>query len=137
MEDAIMDGPAWGVDFGGGNENSRTSHAKCLVVRFIAFKLLRVRKNGTLGPLFINKRQVIPIGEWLQAEDHPTKGYARRPGWHAAPIPSAPHLSKEGRVWMRVELADVQELERPESQGGLWYLARWMRVLGPSLATTR
>ena len=22
---------------------------------------------------------------WLLAEDHPTKGYQRRPGWHAAP----------------------------------------------------
>lgn len=94
-----------------------------------AYKLLRLRKDGTLGPLFINKKQVIPIGEWLPAEDHPTKGYAFRPGWHAARAPVAPHLSTKGRVWARVEVKDAQELKRPESQGGVWLLAKWMRVI--------
>lgn len=45
-----------------------------------AFKLLKLRRNGTLCPLFINRKQVISIGKWLPAEDHPTKGYAHRPG---------------------------------------------------------
>lgn len=57
-----------------------------------AYKLFRRRGDGSLGPLFINKRQRIPLGEWLQAEDHPTKGYAHRPGWHCGVAPSAPHL---------------------------------------------
>lgn len=96
-----------------------------------AFKLLRVRSNGTLGPLFINRRQVITAGEWLPAEEHRTNGYAFRPGWHAAPTPNAPHLKEEGRVWMAVELADYQVLSRPASQGGEWLLANWMRVVGP------
>lgn len=95
-----------------------------------AFKLLRVRKDGTLGPLFINCRQVIPIGKWLPAEDHPRKGYARRPGWHVAPRPCAPHLSLKGRVWMRVEVKDKVDLVRPAAQGGTWWLAKWMRVVG-------
>jgi hypothetical protein len=94
-----------------------------------AYKLLNKRKNGTLGPLFINRRQVIPFNKWLQAEDHPTKGYAHRPGWHAAPKPYAPHLTEKGRVWCRVELTGAELLERPASQGGAWYLARRMRVL--------
>ena len=63
----------------------------------VAYKLLRVRRDLTLGPLFINRTQVIPIGVWLPAEDHPTVGYAHRPGWHAAPNPIAPHLSTKGR----------------------------------------
>lgn len=95
----------------------------------IAYKLLRLRRDGSLGPLFINKAQVIPLGEWLEAEDHPTKGYARRPGWHVAPKPSAPHLSAKGRRWMKVEIEDFDELPRPQSQGGMWFIAKRMRVL--------
>ena len=96
-----------------------------------AFKLLRLRRDGTLGPLFINRKQVIPIGVWLEAGDFPTKGYARRPGWHVAPKPFAPHLSTKGRVWMRVEVKDKVDLKRPLAQGGTWWLAKWMRVVGP------
>jgi len=96
-----------------------------------AFKLLRLRADGSLGPLFINRRQVIKPGVWLKAEDHPTKGYARRPGWHAAPAPNAPHLTNRGRRWMRVQLRNFRSLVRPKSQGGAWWIARWMRVVGP------
>ncbi len=94
-----------------------------------AFKLLRQRKDGTLGPLFINARQRIPLGEWLLAEDHPTKGFAHRPGWHCTTTPEAPHLSMKGRVWCRVQLGGtVTEHQRPESQGGMWLLAGYLFV---------
>jgi len=96
-----------------------------------AYKLLTLRKDGSLGPLFINRRQRIPIGEWLEAEDHPTRNYAHRPGWHAAPRPCAPHLSSKGRVWMKVEIRDYVTLTRPERQGGTWWLAKRMKVRGP------
>jgi hypothetical protein len=102
-----------------------------------AYKLLTLRRDGSLGPLFINRRQRIPIGEWLYAEDFPTKGYAHRPGWHAAPRPEAPHLTGKGRAWMRVEIEDYVELKRPKSQGGTWWLAKRMRVLGPVLTVER
>lgn len=95
----------------------------------IAYKLLRRRKDGTLGPLFINKRQVIPVGEWLTAESHPTKGYAFRPGWHCTVKQDAPHLSKAGRVWCAVEVSDYTTFSRPVSQGGEWVLANRMKVL--------
>jgi len=94
-----------------------------------AYKLLKKRKNGTLGPLFINRRQVIPLGEWLQAEEHPTKGYAFRPGWHVTPKPEAPHLSMKGRVWCEVEVEDWTILSRPASQGGAWLIAQRMKVV--------
>jgi hypothetical protein len=95
----------------------------------IGYKLFRIRKDGTLGPLFINARLRVPVGEWLEAEDHPTKGYAHRPGWHAAATPCAPHLSEKGRVWCKVELEGVRRYPRPESQGGEWLLADRLRVL--------
>jgi len=95
----------------------------------IAYKLLRERKNGSLGPLFINCRQVIPVGSWLLAEPHRTKGFAFRPGWHCCKNPVAPHLSMKGRVWYRVEIEDYQIVERPVSQGGTWFLSQKMKLV--------
>lgn len=94
-----------------------------------AYKLLRLRRDGTLGPLFINRTQVIPVGKWLQAEDHPTKGYAHRPGWHTTSEPIAPHLSMKGRIWCKVRIEDYTSLKRPAAQGGEWLLAKKMKVL--------
>lgn len=94
-----------------------------------AYKLLRLRKDGTLGPLFINIKQRIPIKRWLKAESHLTKGYAFRPGWHATSKPFAPHLSMKGRVWCKVKLKGTQKYNRPRSQGGLWLLAKHMMVV--------
>lgn len=94
------------------------------------YKLFRLRKDGTLGPLFINASLRVPLGTWLDAEDHPTKGYAHRPGWHATLRQEAPHLRQTGdRVWCRVELEGVRLYDRPESQGGTWALADRLRVV--------
>lgn len=100
----------------------------------IAYKLLKQRKDGSIGPLFINAKQRIPVGEWLEAEDHPTKGFAHRPGWHCTVQKNAPHLAmnpKGGlpRVWAKVEVEDFEKYNRPESQGGTWVLAQRMKVL--------
>ncbi len=100
----------------------------------LAYKLFIQRKNGTLGSLFINRRAVIPVGVWLQAEDIPTSGYAHRPGWHCTAKPSAPHLSPRGRVWYHVEIQEYETMERPASQGGTWYVASFMKVISPAIA---
>ena len=97
--------------------------------RIKAYKLLKIREDGTIGSLFINKTQVIPLNKWLQAEDHPTKGYAHRPGWHVCLDAVAPHLTMKGRVWCEVEVEDYYALKRPEFQGTTWILANRMRVL--------
>lgn len=94
-----------------------------------AYKLFKQRKNGAIGPLFINSSQVIPIGEWVEAEAHRTKGYAFRPGWHTTAEPKADHLTMRGRVWMEVEIEDYYECPRPKNQGGTWLIAKKMRVL--------
>jgi len=96
----------------------------------IAYKLFRKRKDGSYGPLFINRKQRINIGEWLPAEAHLTKGYAFRPGWHCCAEPVAPHLSKKGRVWCKVAIMKYEEHQRPASQGGLWYTALKLKVIG-------
>jgi hypothetical protein len=100
----------------------------------IAYKLLRIKKDGKLYPLFINKKSHTPIGQWLEAECHPTKGFAIRKGWHCCLKPIAPHLkmnlaSGEKRVWVEVEIDDFQHYNRPESQGGTWVLANRMKIL--------
>ena len=99
-----------------------------------AYKLFRKMNDGTLSPLFINKTQRIPVGQWLPAEDHPTKGFAHRPGWHATLKPEAPHLTTtpkaaRPRVWCEVEVKGFCTYNRPESQGGTWVLANQLRVI--------
>lgn len=100
----------------------------------IAYKLFRVRKDGTIGPLFINRKLVVTPGEWMEAESHPTKGFAVRPGWHCTLAPVAPHLktdlkSGETRKWYRVEVQGITKFQRPPSQGGTWVLAQRLRVV--------
>lgn len=98
-----------------------------------AFKLMRVRKDGSAGPLFINRSLRVTPGEWMEAESHPTRGFAVRPGWHVTLAPVAPHLRQGGdRAWFRVLVQGCEEIRRPESQGGTWLLARRMKVLGPA-----
>jgi hypothetical protein len=95
----------------------------------IGYKLFSLKRDGSIGPLFINRKLRLQIGEWHEAEDHPTPGYAHRPGWHILGSKNAPHLSKKGRVWAKVEFEDAESYHRPEAQGGLWFLAKRMRVL--------
>jgi hypothetical protein len=95
----------------------------------IGYKLFRQRKDGTLGPLFINCRQRIDLNKTYKAEAHLTKGFAFRPGWHICSKKSAPHLSKKGRVWAKVSFSNYTEHQRPRSQGGLWYTAKYIKVL--------
>ena len=97
----------------------------------IAYKLFRVRKDGSIGPLFINRPQRIPLGKPLAAEAHRTPGYAYRPGWHVCSRPVAPHLSKKGRRWYAVEIKEWTEHRRPANQGGMWFTANSMTVLRP------
>jgi hypothetical protein len=113
--------------------NVETDPWDSTIMAFYAYKLVRVRRDGSIGPLFINRHQVIPVGKWVKAESHPTPGYKLRPGWHACHTPSAPHLSKKGRAWALVTLKGITKWERPKAQGGTWYTARWMKVetVGP------
>lgn len=99
-----------------------------------AYKLLRIKKDGKLYPLFIHKTVSTPIGEWLQAECYPTKGFCIRKGFHCCFSPFAPHLklklaNGEQRVWVECEVEDWSSYERPECQGGNWILAQRMKII--------
>jgi hypothetical protein len=100
-----------------------------------AYKLMKLRKDGTLGSLFINAKATYPLGKWLKAECLPTKGFQVREGWHCCFEMNAPHLkedlkSGEHRVWVEVEVEDYYTYDRPESQGGAWILADKMKIIG-------
>ncbi len=99
----------------------------------LAYKLFRVREDGSIGSLFCNRSRRLKVGKWMQAEAHLTKGLAFRPGWHCCSTPNAPHLktelkSGEKRVWLPVEIKKFKEHKRPETQGGLWYTAKWIKI---------
>lgn len=97
-----------------------------------AYKLMKIRKDGTLGSLFINAKEAYQIGVWLQAQFIPTKGFAERYGWHCTGIPYAPHLKmtvgKQQRVWVECEIDGVKAYNRPQCQGGLWFLAEKIKI---------
>ena len=95
------------------------------------YKLFRTdpKKPGELFPLFVNRNQSVPIGEWVPAEAGPlnelgrvkssigSNGMAYRPGWHAGDVPAATHIGgksgpetkvvdyrKPEEVWAQVEM---------------------------------
>jgi len=107
----------------------KTKEKKTMDVRK-AYKLCKLRKDGSLGPLFIGRRNRLPIGQWLTAENIPTKGYARRPGWHTTVRPEAPHLAqRDDRVWVEVEIKDYYKFDRPRYQGSYWLIAKHMKIV--------
>jgi len=70
----------------------------------------------------------------MEFENIPTKGFAERPGWHCTAEKNAPHLkmklkSDEVRVWKMVVMEDYDEVQRPENQGGLWFLAKRIKII--------
>ena len=91
------------------------------------YKLFEQDSMGNLYPLFIGKKEIMPIDEWIKAKILPTKGFAVRPGLHIGQICSAPWLmSADGtyksqrskywkRVWVEVEyIADFDYSEEVE-----------------------
>lgn len=106
----------------------------CNNMEKIAYKLFRELKNGEITSLFINKSKILPHDKWMDSDCFPTKGFAIREGWHCTATPNAPHLkmklkSGEVRVWKKVMIENFTEFKRPEKQGGLWYLAKKMKIL--------
>ena len=95
----------------------------------IAYKLCRQLKNGDITPLFINKTKRIEFNKWINAENHPTKGFTVRPFWHCTSKPIAPHLSEKNRVWVQVEIKNYTDFNRPSNQGGKWFLASKIKFL--------
>lgn len=93
-----------------------------------AYKLFKLRKNGQISSLFINSKVIIPLNTWIKSRCYPTNGFAVRAGWHCTHKPIAPHLSMKNRVWAEVEIKDVKKIQRPQKQGGLWYLSKWIKV---------
>lgn len=96
----------------------------------VGYKLFRVRRDGTLGPLFVGKRRVLPVGEWLECETNlPHPGLAHRPGWHVLINPDAPHLSRKGRQMYKVSFrGEMSRERRPACQGGEWVTAWEIRI---------
>jgi len=95
----------------------------------IAYKLFRIKKSGDITSLFINKTKTLPLNIWLTAECFPTLGYKVRPFWHCTEKPKAPHLSIKNRIWLKVEIDEYSLFNRPEYQGGKWFLAKRMKIL--------
>ena len=87
------------------------------------YKLVKLRKDGTIGSLFIGASRKYQLGEWYEAEELPKKGFSPRKGWHGFLSKESHHLTEKGRTWALCEVEDFVIMERPSSQGGNWVLA--------------
>ena len=78
------------------------------------YKLFEMDTENSLYPLFIDKNNPIPVGEWVHAKNIPTSGFSVRPGFHLGEICDAPWLRdangnykgrRKGwkRVWAKCE----------------------------------
>lgn len=106
----------------------------------LAYKLFRLRTNGTLGALFLSRRRVLEPGKWISAEILPKqKGYAYRPGWHVFMQNKIPkHLSAKGRVLLPVEGRKILgRHSRPKMQGGFWYTVMEIKIMATPSARKR
>ena len=56
------------------------------------FKCFEMDPDGNLYSLFIDKNTVMPVGEWIEAGMHETKGFGFRPGLHIGEIPDCPWI---------------------------------------------
>ena len=56
------------------------------------FKCFEMDTNGNLYALFIDKNTAMPVGEWINAGVHETKGFSFRPGFHIGEVPDCPWL---------------------------------------------
>lgn len=56
------------------------------------FKCFEMDQDGNLYSLFIDKNTVMPVGEWIEAGMHETKGFSFRPGLHIGEIPDCPWI---------------------------------------------
>lgn len=93
------------------------------------YKLFRTDKEGNLYPLFVNAKQRVPLGKWLDAEagmmtpEGKVKSslgpLSYRAGWHAGDHPVATHIG--GKSSKNVKKPDY----RPDSQV-------WAEVLMPN-----
>lgn len=71
-----------------------------------AYKLLRLKKDGKLYPLFVNTQTSTPIGIWIDAEcgERTSNGKVKstlgplcfRPGFHLSTLPYASHIGRKG-----------------------------------------
>jgi hypothetical protein len=109
-------------------QNSPTYNKEELIMKILrGYKLFEQDPMGNLYPLFIGKKESMPMGEWIKAKILPTKGFSVRPGLHIGQICSAPWLmSADGtyksqrskywkRVWVEVEyIADYDYTEEVE-----------------------
>ena len=105
-----------------------------------AYKMVRIRKDATLGPMFVGCEEVFPVGSWITAHTNYKrkldKVYSKlgwlkfRPGFHFAELPYAPHIGikdKDGvikwmhddTVWVECEVSDEIDYTLEARQNGL------------------
>ncbi len=100
-----------------------------------AYKIFKKTKSGVYRPAQVPIRSLsvkgYQKGIWYEAEDAQPTNLKNRVGFHATTKPTVPHIKiiPDQVVWLEVEIEDFETIQRPESQGGTWYLARYLKII--------
>lgn len=104
----------------------------------IAYKLFKLKKDGTLHPLYVDCQREMPLRQWLKAEagEQTERGkvksklgeLAYRPGFHTTALPLADHIGKRMQngelcqasdtVWCEVEMLATYDYTDLAQQNG-------------------
>lgn len=101
----------------------------------IAYKIFKKSKSGLFKPAQVPVARLqhkgYEVGVWYPAENAQPTNLKERIGFHCVNQPSVPHIKiiPNKIVWVEVEIEDYTEIRRPQSQGGLWYLANHLKII--------
>ena len=111
--------------------------------KVIGYKLVEKHRDGSYGPLFVNRKMRFPLGEIIEAEcgELVDEGHvksalgalARHPGFHLAIYPDSPWIGKKKNgklirrkkhVWLECEILGDQIIvdKRLNDVPNGWYL---------------
>lgn len=113
----------------------------------IGYKLLKM-KDGNLYPLYVDTKEKIPIGVWVDAREGERLPNGKvksrigslqfRPGWHLSEIPLAVHIGiredgvikymHDDEVWCECEYSDEINYQSEVEKNGRGYRAMMDRI---------
>ena len=96
----------------------------------IAYKIFKVRKDGSLGSLYCDTKAKYYLDKWYRSSPYYHPKLKFRPGFHATLKPYAPHIKiKKNRAWYKIDVEDYTFFDRPACQGGKWLVCKKMKIL--------
>ena len=97
------------------------------------YKIMRVKTDGMLYPIGVNRYRSYNVGEWYDAEHIESRKYKTKKGFYGFEKPSSKRYKEslrrgEKRVWVECETEDCELYYHP-MDGETWMIAQRMKIL--------